>query len=41
MSVCFLPTVVLEESAFWSSVEGRGLHLEGEGNISRVEKKYK
>ena len=24
------------ESAFWSSVEGRGLHVEGEGNMSRV-----
>ena len=26
------------ESAFWSSVEGRGLHVEGEGNMSRVQK---
>ena len=27
------------EFAFWSSVEGRGLHVEGEGNMSRVQKK--
>ena len=26
------------ESAFWSSFEGRGLHVEGEGTISRVQK---
>ena len=29
------------ESAFWWSVEGRGLHVEGEGNMSRVQKHYK
>ena len=27
------------EFAFWSSVEGRGLHVEGEDNMSRVQKK--
>ena len=26
------------ESAFWWSVEGRGLHVEGEDNMSRVQK---
>ena len=26
------------ESAFWWRVEGRGLHVEGEGNMSRVQK---
>ena len=26
------------ESVFWSSVEGRGLHVEGEDNMSRVPK---
>ena len=29
------------ESTFWSSVEDRGLHVEGEGNMSRVQKKTK
>ena len=29
------------EFAFWSSVEGRGLHVEGEGNMLRVQKKKK
>ena len=24
--------------AFWSSVKGRGLHVEGEGNMSKVQK---
>ena len=30
------PSIELE-SAFWWSVEGRGLHVEGEGNMSRVQ----
>ena len=30
--------ISFEESAFWSSVEGRGFYVEGEGYMSRVPK---